>query len=399
MGMAGDMFSSALIGLGVPSEVVTGAMERAARRLGRAKVQAQAVRTNEGAGVRLRIELEANDPHLSASDARKYLEATVREEGLSPAYADLARQTLEVLIAAEREAHSGGQLDAGELYLKPIGLVHAPYCHKAPSQPPKAANGEFYIELFPELAAGLVGLETDLVKALREALGLPRRTVRVHEPYQMLGYVDDDVLDALGVDIVGLSLDSTFFGFPADDWKPFTLFDGTPVVDIKPHVRTLDETDRGNDGWLADSDHLRLHQEGVPHQHATEEAILHEAQDILLDVIGAAKGLEFLRASLGGVVCLTPVSVGGGEVRFSHGTLPVPVPAVAAILKRYRIPHVAGPEDAELLTPTGAALLAALRPKWRPREMGPEGKVTQRGLGLGTRVFEHTNGLWLTLTE
>jgi tRNA (adenine37-N6)-methyltransferase len=405
MGMAGDMFSSALIGLGVPSEVVTGAMERAARRLGRAKVQAQAVRTNEGAGVRLRIELEANDPHLSASDARKYLEATVREEGLSPAYADLARQTLEVLIAAEREAHSGGQLDAGELYLKPIGLVHAPYCHKAPSQPPKAANGEFYIELFPELAAGLVGLETFshiyVISYMHQSYGY---SLTVTPPWQegerprkvgLFASRSPNRPSPLGLTLAQVR----WVEGNRIHTSPLDLFDGTPVVDIKPHVRTLDETDRGNDGWLADSDHLRLHQEGVPHQHATEEAILHEAQDILLDVIGAAKGLEFLRASLGGVVCLTPVSVGGGEVRFSHGTLPVPVPAVAAILKRYRIPHVAGPEDAELLTPTGAALLAALRPKWRPREMGPEGKVTQRGLGLGTRVFEHTNGLWLTLTE
>lgn len=86
-------------------------------------------------------------------------------------------------------------------------------------------------------------------------------------------------------------------------------------------------------------------------------------------------------------------------VRFSHGTLPVPAPAVAAILKRHRIPHVSGPEDVELLTPTGAALLAALRPKWRPREMGPEYQVARRGLGLGTRVLKTTNGLWLGLTS
>ncbi|MFH1086563.1 MAG: uroporphyrinogen decarboxylase family protein, partial [Chloroflexota bacterium] len=51
-----------------------------------------------------------------------------------------------------------------------------------------------------------------------------------HEPYQMLGRVDDDVLDALGVDIVGLSDDNTMFGFPQRDWKPFALHDGTPVL-------------------------------------------------------------------------------------------------------------------------------------------------------------------------
>ena len=405
MGMAGDMFSSALIALGVPAEMITGAMERAARRLGQAKARAKSVRTKEGAGIRLRIELEANDAHLTASDAVEFLEAGVREEGLSPAYADLARRTLAVLIAAEREAHSGGRLDVGEFGLRPIGLVHTPYSHEAPRQPAKTAGGEFYVELFPDMAAGLEGLETFshiyIISYMHQSRGY---SLTVTPPWQegeqprrvgLFASRSPNRPSPLGLTLAQVRrLEGNRI-----HTSPLDLFDGTPVVDIKPHVRTLDETDRGNDGWLADSDHLQLHREGIPHQHAGEEAILHEAQDILLDVMGAARGLEFLGVPPSNVVCLTPVSVGGGEVRFSHGTLPVPVPAVAAILKRYRIPHVTGPEDAELLTPTGAALLAALRPAWRPREMGPEGHVLRRGLGLGTRVFERTNGLWLTLME
>ena len=74
------------------------------------------------------------------------------------------------------------------------------------------------------------GIAAAALHRLRGALGLQKRRVRVHEPYQMLGFVDDDVLDALGVDIVGLSDDSTFFGFPQRNWKPFALFDGTPVL-------------------------------------------------------------------------------------------------------------------------------------------------------------------------
>jgi len=405
MGMAGDMFSSALIGLGVPPEVVIGAMERAARHLGSAKVQAKTVRTNEGAGTRLTIELEANDSHLPASDALKYLEVCIREERLSPAYADFARQALEILISAEREAHTGGQLDAGEFKLKPIGLVHTPYAHSAPSQPPRAADGEFYIDLFPELAAGLEGLDTFshiyVISYMHQSSGY---SLTVTPPWQ-----EDDKPGQVGLFASRSRNRPSPLGFTLARVRhidgsrittgPLDLFDGTPVVDIKPHLHSVDETDWGNDGWLADSDHLRLHQEGVPHQHATEEAVLHEAQDILLDIMGAAKGLEFLRVSLDDVECLTPISVGGGVVRFSHGTLPVPAPAVAAILKRHRIPHVSGPEDVELLTPTGAALLAAFRPKWRPREMGPECQVARRGMGLGTRVLKTTNGLWLGLTS
>ncbi|MEA3344720.1 MAG: tRNA (N6-threonylcarbamoyladenosine(37)-N6)-methyltransferase TrmO [Chloroflexota bacterium] len=403
MGMAGDMFSAALIGLGVPASVVKGVMESAARSLGGAKVQAEAVSTKEGPGIRLRIELRAEDPHLIADDARKYLEAAIKEENLGSPYADFARRTLEVLVAAEREAHSGGQLDFGELNLKPIGVAHTPYHHEAPRQPSKGTEGEFYVELFPEFAAGLSGMRTFsfvyVISYLHQSSGY---SLTVTPPWQEGGTPRRVGLFAsrspnrpspLGLTLVEVHQieGGRIYTSPLD------LFDGTPVVDIKPHLRTLDETNFGNDGWLADSDHLRLHKEGIPHDHAGEEAVLHEAQDILLDIMGAAKGLEFLETSLEDVACLTPVSVGGGKIRFSHGVLPVPAPAVTAILKRYRIPHVAGPVDMELLTPTGAALLAALQPEWRPREVGPKGKVARRGLGLGTRKLDTLNGLWLTL--
>ena len=405
MGVAGDMFSAALIGLGVPASVVTDAMELAARPLGGAKVQAKTIDTKEGPGIRLCIELEANDPHLAASDARAFLEATVREEGLSLPCADLARRVLEVLIAAEREAHSGGQLDVGTLQLEPIGLVHTPYSDRAPSQPSKGAEGTFYVELFPEMAAGLAGLDAFshiyIISYLQRSSGY---SLTVAPPWQ-----EGERPQRVGLFASRSPNRPSPLGFTLAQVRriegnriytgPLDLFDGTPVVDIKPHVRTLDETGLGDDGWLADSDHLQLHKMGMPHHHASEEAVLHEAQDILLDVIGAAKGLAFLNVSLEDVVCLTPVSIGGGEVRVSHGVLDVPTPAVAAMLKRYRIPHVAGPVDVELLTPTGAALLAALQPRWRPREMGPEGRVTQRGLGLGTKELEPLNALRLALTE
>jgi hypothetical protein len=79
-------------------------------------------------------------------------------------------------------------------------------------------------------ATAVSGIAASALYRLRAALGLEQRPVRVHEPYQMLGRVEDDVLDALGVDIIGLGDDSTFFGFPQRDWKPFTLFDGTPAL-------------------------------------------------------------------------------------------------------------------------------------------------------------------------
>ncbi len=79
-------------------------------------------------------------------------------------------------------------------------------------------------------STAVTGIAASALYRLREAYELEEERIKVHEPYQMLGEVDDDVMDALGIDVVGLSDDSTFFGFPQRDWKPFTLFDGTPVL-------------------------------------------------------------------------------------------------------------------------------------------------------------------------
>jgi hypothetical protein len=94
-------------------------------------------------------------------------------------------------------------------------------------------------------STAVTGISASALHRLRQALGLPERTVKVHEPYQMLGFVDDDVLEALGVDIIGLTDDNTMFGFPKRDWKPFTLYDGTPVL-----VPGAFNTEVASDGYL-----------------------------------------------------------------------------------------------------------------------------------------------------
>ena len=79
-------------------------------------------------------------------------------------------------------------------------------------------------------SSNTTGIAASALHQMRQSLGLEDRLVRVHEPYQMLGYIEDDVLDALGVDVVGLGDEGTMFGFPQRDWTPFTLFDGTAVL-------------------------------------------------------------------------------------------------------------------------------------------------------------------------
>jgi hypothetical protein len=81
-------------------------------------------------------------------------------------------------------------------------------------------------------ATTVTGMQVGSVYKLRQALKLdpPGTPVKVNEPYQMLGEIGPDLLDALGVDVIPLGRPSTMFGFKNEDWKPWTTFDGTPVL-------------------------------------------------------------------------------------------------------------------------------------------------------------------------
>lgn len=75
----------------------------------------------------------------------------------------------------------------------------------------------------------VTGMHVSCVAALRDHYGLEKRPVRVHEPFQMLGMVDDDLKIAMGLDVEGVYPLGTMFGFPADEWKSW-LFNGLEVL-------------------------------------------------------------------------------------------------------------------------------------------------------------------------
>jgi len=81
-------------------------------------------------------------------------------------------------------------------------------------------------------ASPTTGMHVSAVYGLRQALALdePGTPVKVVEPYQMLGEIKPDLMDKLGADVVGLGGPATMFGFENEGWKPWTLFDGTPVL-------------------------------------------------------------------------------------------------------------------------------------------------------------------------
>jgi len=74
------------------------------------------------------------------------------------------------------------------------------------------------------------GINASVLYGLRKALDLPQRPITVHEPAQMLGVVEDDILKVLGIDVVGLWNPANFMGSLNANWKPWTMSDGTPVL-------------------------------------------------------------------------------------------------------------------------------------------------------------------------
>jgi hypothetical protein len=80
--------------------------------------------------------------------------------------------------------------------------------------------------------SAVTGMQISAVHLLRQELGLekPGTPVKLVEPYQMLGEIGTDLLEAIGVDVVPLESTRTFFGYHRRDWKPWTLHDGTPML-------------------------------------------------------------------------------------------------------------------------------------------------------------------------
>jgi len=133
---------------------------------------------------------------------------------------------------------------------------------------------------------------------------------------------------------------------------------------------------------------LAMAERVIQRLHRAEEAVhgavvhFHEvgADDAIADILGACTAFHSLAAPQ---VAVLPVALGKGFIRGSHGTLPVPAPATAAILSDSSLVSHPGSEEGELLTPTGAALLAEFTTL--PASRLPPGKILAAGYGAGSR--------------
>jgi uncharacterized protein (TIGR00299 family) protein len=121
--------------------------------------------------------------------------------------------------------------------------------------------------------------------------------------------------------------------------------------------------------------------EGKIHGLPPNEVHFHEvgAVDSIVDIVGAAIALEMLGKPR---VSASPVVEGTGWIQCAHGRFPVPAPATLAILGARKIPVTQCDEPHELVTPTGAALLAEFVESFGAMENLVAEKI---GFGLGTR--------------
>jgi uncharacterized protein (TIGR00299 family) protein len=130
------------------------------------------------------------------------------------------------------------------------------------------------------------------------------------------------------------------------------------------------------------------------HNTTIESVHFHEvgAVDAMVDIVCAAVGAEALGADE--IIC-SPLNVGGGTVKCAHGTFPVPVPATVELLKD--VPVYSSGVQAELVTPTGAAIVKTLASRFAAF---PEMRIEKSGYGAGSRDFPgHPNVVRITIGE
>ena len=119
------------------------------------------------------------------------------------------------------------------------------------------------------------------------------------------------------------------------------------------------------------------------HGKKVEEVHFHEvgAVDSIVDIVAFAVCFDNLHPDR---VIVSPLTDGTGQIRCQHGLIPVPVPAVTAIVQQHEIPLKISSVEGELVTPTGAAIAAAL---YSGEKLPAEFRIGKIGFGAGKRDY------------
>jgi len=161
------------------------------------------------------------------------------------------------------------------------------------------------------------------------------------------------------------------------------ILDILSASQLSEHVR---QTTARIFNLLAEAE-ARVHGESVEQIHFHEVGAL----DSIVDVTGAVIGMEALGIER---LYASPLPYGSGTVSSEHGTLPLPAPATLEVLRLAQAPLTPSPAQVELVTPTGAAILATLATFERPNLT-----VTGLGVGAGKRDLPWPNIMRLIVGE
>lgn len=156
---------------------------------------------------------------------------------------------------------------------------------------------------------------------------------------------------------------------------------------------------------LASNDHVKelarrmflivAEAESKAHGLPVDQVHFHEvgAIDSIVDIISVAVCIDNLGID---EVVVSPLAEGHGHVHCQHGVLPVPVPATANIVSTHGLELRFTDNDGEMVTPTGAAIAAALRTSDR---LPDSCRLIRIGMGAGNKVFRQANVLRAMLLE
>lgn len=164
------------------------------------------------------------------------------------------------------------------------------------------------------------------------------------------------------------------------------------INDIKKIIDALNISQKVKDD-IKEVYNLIAEAEGAVHGCDIEHIHFHEvgSMDAVADIAGICMLLDEIAPKR---IVVSPVNVGSGFVKCAHGTLPVPAPATAYILKD--VPIYSGNIKSELCTPTGAAVLKYFADEFSPM---PPMRVSKIGCGAGTKNFDTANIVRIMLGE
>jgi len=167
---------------------------------------------------------------------------------------------------------------------------------------------------------------------------------------------------------------------------PRNLKDIVCIIDNSSLSHDIKQKSKSIFGRLASAE-ARIHDTDIDKIHFHEVGAL----DAIIDIVGAVIGIDKLGIDS---ICSSRVRLGRGFVECQHGTLPIPAPATLELLRG--VPVVGTTLDAELTTPTGAAILTTLSDKFGAI---PEMRCTKIAYGSGTADLRIPNVLRVLIGE